>query len=154
VTSSGDGLYRGPPRSLRGKHYPVRMTDPVDYELPDCYRLTYLDLNGTTIKNLPHPVIPADDDVLLIEIEPIHPDPVTEMLLVTLQELRQIEARWKDNRLNLIAPLSGAEGVSAGEIKLGRQLLERIRREQARRQAKRHESQGQDLAHLPTLGLS
>jgi len=130
------------------------MTDSVDYELPDSYRLTYLELIGTPIKKLPHPVIPADDDVLLIEIEPIHPDPVTEKLLVTLQELRQIEARWKDNRLKLIAPLSGAEGVSAGEIKLGRQLLERIRREQARRQAKRHESQGQDRAHLPTLGLS
>ena len=46
--------------------------------------------------------------------------------------------RWKNNQLNLVAPISGGPGVSAGEIKLGRQLIERIRREQARRQAKRH----------------
>ena len=56
----------------------VRMTDPVDYELPDSYILTYLELNGTPINKLPHPVIPTDDDLLLIEIKPIHPGPVTE----------------------------------------------------------------------------
>ena len=117
------------------------MTDPVDHELPDSYILTFLELNETPIKKLPHPVIPTDDDVLLIEIEPIGPGPVTEKLLVTMPELRQMEERWKDNRLNLVAPISGGPGVSAGEIKLGRQLIERIRREQARRQAKRPNTQ-------------
>jgi len=78
-------------------------------------------------------VSPTDDDVLLIKIEPVEANAVPEELLVTMPELREMEERWKDNRLNLVAPISGGPGVSAGEIKLGRQLIERIRREQARR---------------------
>ena len=51
-----------------------RMTDPVDHELPDSsHTLAFLELNGIPIKKLPHPVIPTDDDVLLIEIVPIGP---------------------------------------------------------------------------------
>ena len=88
-----------------------RMTDPVDHELPDfSHTLAFLELNGIPIKKLPHPVIPTDDDVLLIEIVPIGSDAVPEKLLVTMPELREMEDRWKNNQLNLVAPISGGPG--------------------------------------------
>ena len=119
-----------------------RMTDPVDHELPDSsHTLAFLELNGIPIKKLPHPVIPTDDDVLLIEIVPIGSDAVPEKLLVTMPELREMEDRWKNNQLNLVAPISGGPGVSAVEVKLGGQWIEQIRRQQARRQAKRPNAQ-------------
>jgi hypothetical protein len=46
-----------------------------EYGLPDSYILTYLEYRGIAFKTVPRPFVPQDDDLLLISIEPIHPDP-------------------------------------------------------------------------------
>jgi hypothetical protein len=82
--------------------------------------------------------MPQDDDLLRVLIEPLHSDHALakkEELLISFRELREMQDRWKENRLNLVNELSGEPGVSAGEIKLGKRLLEQIRREQKRRQS-------------------
>jgi hypothetical protein len=124
----------------RAQDYASGMPTPSEYDLPDSFILTYLEYKGIPFKQGPQPFEPQDDDSLRILIEPIHPDPALakkEELLITFRELREMQDQWKENRLNLVTELSGEPGVSAGEIKLGRRLLEKIRREQQKRRGEK-----------------
>ena len=119
------------------------MTDSTEYDLPDSFVLTYLEYKGIAFKQRPQPFDSQDDDLFRVLIEPIHPDPALakkEELLITFRELREMQDRWNENRLSLVTELSGEPGVSAGEIKLGRRLIEKIRRDQQRRRGEKPDS--------------
>jgi hypothetical protein len=115
------------------------MADSSKVEVPDSYHLIILAINDTPVKQLPRPLTPSDEDRILVRIEPIHVDPTLAQpkeLIVTMPELREMQYAARNNQVFLVAELSGEPGISAGEVKLGRQLLDKIQREQEKRRAK------------------
>lgn len=105
----------------------------LTFDLPDSYRLVYLKINDTWVRETGNLTALSDTDNVLIEIEPIHTDPgfsKPEQWIVTGAELREMAAQSPKNRLSLVVDVSGGPGVSAGEVELGRELVERHRRNQ------------------------
>jgi hypothetical protein len=101
-------------------------TDSSKVELPDCYHLTILQINGTPRAELEGPLTPGDSDILRIRIRPLHPvNAEPQEGPVAMAELREMEKYDIENRRALARALSGDSGDH--EVKLARQWIEKIR---------------------------
>jgi hypothetical protein len=117
------------------------MTDSSKVELPESYYLTILEINGIPVEKLPRPLTGTDEDSLRVRIEDIHIDAAAlakeKYLYVKLAELREMQHPVQGNQLVVINELSGEPGVSAGEVKIARRLIEKIRRKQPERRGEK-----------------
>jgi hypothetical protein len=112
------------------------MTAEID--IPEYYRLTCLELNGSPIQELPQPAVSGDSDLLQVLVEPIHASyefSRREELVITGAELREMEALSRYDHLQLVVDPCSGTGLSSGEVRLGVALLEKIRRKQPRRRS-------------------
>jgi hypothetical protein len=108
------------------------MTDSIDFELPDSYHLTILQINGTPVAELKRPLMPGDSDSLRIRIRPLHRvNAEAKVGFVAMAELHEMEKYHVENQRALARALSGDPGDS--EVKLARQWIERFLNEQEKR---------------------
>jgi hypothetical protein len=103
------------------------VTDSIEFELPDSYHLTILEINGTPLAGLERPLTPGDSDMLRICIKPLHPvNAESKEGSVPMAELREMEKYDIENQRALARELSDDPDDPTREFKLARQWVETI----------------------------